>query len=562
MNSMSEGFVSYAANVMPSKSVTITQYSNTPVMKMFDSLFFDNKNGNVIEVDSSKFLGSADTSGKYISGTVDSSGSTITNLYISTRDDSRKTYPTSTPTAIPEANVATVTSSYKDWSYLTQGKNTSTYQLFYVPWNMDTYVHIIEVVNSTVASAPKNTCTYKFSGNSSSVLEARYIDSLLPANTPSAGASDASNNSYVIDPYYGTNKLVYQLSPSIKFDASNANLIISSPNSITVYGRSRNVIVTSTSPLQNAGISNGITSVSYTAWIASDINNTTQVVYVANDKNTLLLLLQKTANGGYVCKSTRFNENGLDTGTAPPAPVPGPPAPVPGPPTPPAPSGPPMPDASGNAVSDYYKWYWYWNSVGGANKYSDNYILKTQVVPPVCPTCPNCPSSSGTCTDCGGQGGSGTMTGNVSASGTGGAPIATAASNTVNNTVSTAGNVAGETVDAAGNVIGGAASGAGAVVGGVAIGAGEAVGGIARGAAGIVNNAINTTGSIANNLIDGAQGQSGYGGQYGYGGQSRYGQPGFSTGNPPIDNYSYYGALPAKGANYMPVTADFSKFSK
>ena len=121
---------------------------------------------------------------------------------------------------------------------------------------------------------------------------------------------------------------------------------------------------------------------------------------------TILFVLQKNSSGMFtLANAARFNENGLDTGSAPPAPVP--PAPVPGPPTPPAPSGPPMPDASGNAVSDYYKWYWYWNSVGGANKYSDNYILKTQVVPPVCPTCPNCPNCTGTCTNCGGNGGSG-----------------------------------------------------------------------------------------------------------------------------------------------------------
>jgi hypothetical protein len=33
-------------------------------------------------------------------------------------------------------------------------------------------------------------------------------------------------------------------------------------------------------------------------------------------------------------------------------------------------------------------------------------------------------------------------------------------------------------------------------------------------------------------------------------------------GIPGIDPYSYYGALPAKGANYMPITADFSAFSR
>ena len=579
---LSEGFVSYAANVEPSKEVTIPQYSNTSVIKMYDNLFFDNKNGNVIEVDSSRFLGNVNASGLYLSGNVDIAGSSISNLYISTRDDYRKTYSTSTSSAIPEANIATVTSSYKNWSYTTQTPNNRKYQLFYVPWNMDTYVHIIQYgytnEHGDEWNGERNTCTYKFSGNSSTVLEARYaynnMTTSLPPLPPSSTTSHADDNTYVNDSYYGTNRPVYQLISGIKFDASNANLIINADNGIIVYGRSKNVIVTLNTPLQNAGLNNTITSVNYNAWIAyGSINNATQVVYIASGTNTLLLLLQKNSNGSYdLVNSARFNENGLDTGSPPPPP-PAPPAPTTTPSsTPPAPTS----DLSGNAVSDYYKWYWYWNSVGGGNKYTDNYILKTQIVPPVCPKCPNCPNCTGTCTNCGGQGGSGTMVSDGTGSNTGVGGVGAAVGGTalgagvaVGGTALGAGTAVGGAAigagAAVGGTLGGAAIGAGEAVGGLATGAGNAVGGIASGAAGIVNNAISTTGSVANNLIDTAQGQPGYGqpgyGQSGYG-QSGYGQPGFSKGNPPIDNYSYYGALPEKGANYMPITADFSAFGK
>jgi hypothetical protein len=64
-----------------------------------------------------------------------------------------------------------------------------------------------------------------------------------------------------------------------------------------------------------------------------------------------------------------------------------------------------------NPLSEYYKWADYWNKLSGSDLYSNitnsNYLLKTQVVPPVCPRCPNCPGS-GVCTSCGGNGGSGT----------------------------------------------------------------------------------------------------------------------------------------------------------
>jgi hypothetical protein len=532
---LSEGFISYNVNVLPTNTVTIPQYSSTSVIKMFDNLFFDNKNGNIVEIDSSSFIGNVDAQGNYISGNIDTTGASISNLYIASRDGSQKSYSSSTGN-IPESSIATLTSSYNNWTYNTKCNNTGKYQLFYIPWNTDTYVHIIAKSYTPPYYGeqqinPTNVYTYKFSSGSSAVSAVRYINSQLPFNTAST-KTDASVNTFVYDSYYGTNRPVYKLSPEFEFDASNGNLIFRTPNLITVYGRAQNVIVTSNQPLTNAGMSNTIPSVNYNAWVVNDVNNSSQLVYVASGKKTLLLVINKNSSGSYdLANVARFNSKGLDDGNVDPAPKPSPHhKPV------------PSPDVSGNAISDYYKWYWYWNSIGGGHKYSDNYILKTQIVPPVCPRCPNCPDFSGACVNCGGQGGSGTVVNN--------------GKSVINNTVSTAGDVAEATVDAAGNVI----SGAEQALGGVASGVGSAVGGIATGVASVANTAITTAGSVANNIIDGPQN---YGGSYqGTSSNGVSSAPGFSKGAPPIDNYSYYGALPEKGSNYMPITADFSKFGK
>ena len=57
--------------------------------------------------------------------------------------------------------------------------------------------------------------------------------------------------------------------------------------------------------------------------------------------------------------------------------------------------GPGMPPHGGipnNNISYYYKWYWFWNTSGSMPvNFSEDYMLKTQVVPPVCPACPSCP---------------------------------------------------------------------------------------------------------------------------------------------------------------------------
>jgi len=568
--SLSEGFVSYDVNVVPTATVTVDKYSQTPIVKMFDNLFFDKKNGNLVEIDSTQFLGNVDSNGGYMSGNIDTTGSSISNLYISTRNGQLHSYTSSISTSNPESQIATVSSSYQNWTYNTKCANTGRYQLFYVPWNTDTYVHIIELTYvppyyGESPTIPTNVYTYKFSTTSSTVSAVKYINSHLPTIVPSDSSYDASNNTFVTDSYYGTNKKVFQLSPTVKFDTANANLIIRTPSSITVYGRSQNVIVTSSQPLQNAGDNNTIPSVNYNAWIVNDPTNTTQVVYVANGTLTLVLLLQKnsttttsssssnsTANSYILVNAARFNANGVDNGSTTLSPTS-----TSGPPGPPFPTS----DISGNSISDYYKWYWYWNSVGGGNKLSDDYILKTQVVPPVCPKCPNCHNCAGTCTNCGGQGGSGTMINDGTNTGVGTAIGGTAlgAGVAVGGTALGAGAAVGGAAigagTAVGGTLGGAAIGAGEAVGGTVSGVGNAVGGIASGAAGIVNNAISTTGSVANNLIDTAQAP-------GYGQSGGYGQPGYSKGNPPIDNYSYYGALPEKKANYMPITADFSKFGK
>ena len=544
-----EGFVSYEANIAPTNSVKIPQYGPQPVIKMFDNLFFDQSNGNVVEVDSTPFMGNVDANGNYMSGNVDATGASISNLYISTRDGTEHDYTFSNANAntTPESTSSNTSCSYNKWSYNTKCATTGKYKLFYIPWNTDTYVHIVQTetptnANKQSAYKPVNVYTYQFaSGSSSSVNAVRYLADVLPTKVPSNANGDANDNQMITDNWYSTTNKVYQLAKYIEFDSSNGNLIMRSDNSITVYGRAKNVIVTSNTQLQNGGLSNTIPSVSYNSWITYDADKTTQVVYIAKDTNTLVLLIQMDSSNKYkLVNAVRFDANGPvnancqndnssdGSGNNPP---------------------PPPSDMSGN--SDYYKWYWYWNS---PQKYSDDYILKTQIVPPVCPTCPNCPNSTsgGTCTNCGGQGGSGTKDNNGSSIAGGNTTTTGPVGSVVNNTVDAAGNVIGSTVNTAGSIVNTAIDTTGKVVTGT-VGA----------ATHLVGSTVHAAENVANNLINAPEqgyGQPGYG-QPSYG-QPGYGQPGQGNGAAAGADYSYYGALPPKGANFMPITADFSAFSK
>jgi hypothetical protein len=227
-------------------------------------------------------------------------------------------------------------------------------------------------------------------------------------------------------------------------------------------------------------------------------------------------------------------------------------------------------------TSGYYNQFWE-NQNSGPNPDSFNnlndYMLKTQIIPPVCPACPACPSSSA-CTNCGGQGGCGTLatSGNtvVSVVQSPSSPTIRAGGNSVggvlNNTVDTAGDVVEKTVGAVGDVAGGVAVGAGALAGGVAAGAGSVLGGAEHAVGEVVGGAENIASSAitgVSNILSSGKGAI----------QTDEKQPGQNNRNSYLmtpgtqnqynDPYSYYGQLPAKGpANFMPITADFSAFGR
>jgi hypothetical protein len=243
-----------------------------------------------------------------------------------------------------------------------------------------------------------------------------------------------------------------------------------------------------------------------------------------------------------------------------------------------------------------------------------NYLLKTEVVPPVCPTCPSCPNG-GPCTNCGGNGGSGTQgtentLGNLAEkAGTGatnlvrdgaegatnvardaakgtydvGKEVVRGTKDVVTDTASGTGQFLKDTGSGVGQFAKDSASGifnsgknvasgaydVGKEVAGGAYDVGKEVGGAAYGVGRDVASGVG-------NMIPGPSANGGgyhnsYGGPgYSQGGQSQggYNQGGYMQPRQPAtagqDPYSYYGAVQPRygGCNYMPRTADFSSFGK
>jgi hypothetical protein len=593
-----DGFIGYRFDTPPLETVTLPMYSDkNKLHKMYDSLYFDNKNGNIVEIDATKYSG---ISGN-VSGNIDSTGSSISALHVLPRiGNSSKSYIIEQITDVIPNPATTTDNSYKSKVYETKSKATDTYTVFMMPWLDNTYVHVMN--NST--TRPENVGTYAFTNNSTAINYDYTANEAMVGVDKSRADTNSKNNTLVIDPIYNTKRRVYQISEYVKYDISNSNILVNAGDKeIKVYTRNGSTSQTLTSTATNQETTNGddqreVANMNFAPRIIYDLCGQNMIVYVPNAKKTLVALVCYNNDMKLDLRNVcRFNETGLDTGD----------------------------NASTNNVStgttadkkddkqmmDY------------ANFSLDDYMLKTQIIPPVCPACPSCNyNTGGACNQCGGNGGSGTRTSNGDSLVTGGNPIrgaVTTDNNKGGGVVNAVGNAAGDAVNAAGNIAGGAVNAVGNVAGGAVNAAGNIAGGAVDTAGNVVNKTIDTAGNVVNKTIDtagnvvnktvgaatnvatgalGAVGNvassalgvvgnvlggagnllpSGAGSQGGSAGamplqpassgmmQQQTGgpQPQVSGSTSTTDPYSYYGKLPAKKPNeFMPITADFSSFGR
>ena len=626
----SEGFVTYGLNKPPRSYVYIPQYSSnkSSIVKLYDNLFYDTTNANLIEVTGTVFNGSVNVSGtgygdiRAIDGNGNAvtatSGNLITNefsitgAYVMTRDGRTNgnaytaTGRTSSGQIIAvdtiESQVNTIASSYNNATYNTHttSGNPNQYEVLYMPWNRNTYVHVIQTAPTT--SHILSACF----GDSDQVMDYKIYGSLgsISSTAPATDNDDKNNSSVIIPSYYNGNTSLYQISHTVLFDIQNANLVINNNGTLKVYNRYGND-QTST---YNANYQPNITNVDFAPWMVPDAAGN-MVLYMPNYTKTMVAIISLNSDqtGGKfrIANLVRFNQRGVDS-----APSAGTPASAAAAATAVSAAA-SAADISGNrdVNSDFYRMLAYWNTVySGSLRNPNDYILKTQIVPPVCPTCPSCPSS-GACTNCGGNGGAGALSGqgqpivaagtaggtnygssgnfytNANANTLGGATtlLTLGAVSGAQNIASTGGNVLNNAIDTTGNVLTTTGSGAANLLTSAGSGA---------------SNLLTSAGSGATNLLRSAgsgvagvltpqqqQQQLQYGSSYGqpqqYG--SSYGQPqqyGSSYGQaqqpqgvqragvqpagaiPGVDIHSQYGASASRGSNFVPVTASFSSFGK
>ena len=628
--SYSEGMAAYNYSSSRGSSQKIVNYSNkNELNKIYDTIYFDNTNGSLVELDvSSNYISTpgtvavpADTATgtalvPAVAGTnnANTNSDEIQKLHILTRGStSTSTYDIEDAnTIISPAPETTMPNSMKSAIYNTIGTNAgNSYNVIVLPWQTNTYLHVMETSPGSAATTdpvssggkPKNMVTaaltyatshteYPYNHYVADPADASHTDDAtakqIAERTYNIESSyvdnDANNNKMVKEPMYNTTRNVYQISEYVKYDISNASLLVctgeGTGKEIKIYKRGGNTETLSSPNLtgdNTHGDDDSVANTSFVPRIFHDMCGQNMILYIENAKKTLIALVNQNSDGEMSLRNVkRFTENGEDTAE---------------------------PDAGGDTDTDSEETdstreskYDYYDSIfngtgGGVDSdVLDRYMLKTQIVPPVCPACPSCNYGSGACGKCGGCGGAGTQDASgksVVNDDTEKAPIKNAVGavgNVATGAVGAVGDVATGAVGAAGDVatgtvgaVGDVVTGGVGAVGNVATGAVDAtsgavsgvlgaVGNVASGAIGAVGNVLGSTVNAAGQVVPDGQRSAGTTsnviGQQGQGGQPVQG--GQITGNTgATDPYSYYGQLPSKPhSEYIPRTADFSNFSR
>lgn len=585
---VSEGFIGYLKDANSFSSQTVNAYDNTrTITKLYDDIFYDSRNGYTVLVSGPQM------------------GTTVSYINIVPRNPKEQIWkyaPGKSGSELSqqsdESKISEIEPLETQWSIK---EPNSMNQLNYITWGNDTYLYIMDLTNAKVSGNTTISGNTTVSGNTSATSYkpaiSAYFNGIMKQSTNSYSTTDTINlkptitytndgkdDTNMIVDFYDKVQTVYQLVSNVWFDVRNGNLLVKTNGTtakLDVYVRGSKTSSYSYTAIPKDGNTTPASQVTFSQtsvapYFIQDSKGDNTIMYWANGDNTIISVFKNALESDdtiKMVKTLRFTRDGL-YGANPNADN--------------KKKEDEKIDTSGDnkdLLDSFARWYIYFNTnaVGSGN--SDDYLLKTQIVPPVCPACPGC-KSEGVCTDCGGNGGSGTKKPDTSSLAFDNKTVVGATGSAVSNTLNATGNVLEKTVDTAGNVVNKTVDTAGNVVGKTLDTAGNVVGKTLDTATGVVGKTFdaagNVLGSAASTLgLDRIGYQQSYGGPVntstsantnGYpssGSKSAEYRPGSNnTGIPnlpnskPNDPYSYNGSLQSKGGNFMAVTADFSKFGR
>ena len=351
-----EPLVSYAYNIEAGDTI------NETASKIYDNIFYKTINGNMLEIDSPTYTGNTDATGDSIKGG-----------WLAKRQDAGSKIIYCTKKVITdgdETELDKVVDSYQAFVYNSKSKNTDSYVVLYMPWKDLTFIHVIDLSSNK----HKVSELYYANGDTTSTIVYPNGASFYPsspissASKKAVGDTDANNNNFFTLTNYDASFSIFQITSNFFFDNRNGQVVLldRKNNQLTVYGRDSSIL---SSPYNNNRV---ITKTDFSTWNAYDPNGVKTLLYMSIGTNTLIAIIEPDGNDSFRLFSVnRFSGPKLDNNSSSSVYSIGTSA---------------TPESM---LSDYYKWFYYWTMKGVQDpskhnyNYSDDYFLKTQLVPNV-----------------------------------------------------------------------------------------------------------------------------------------------------------------------------------
>jgi len=348
----SEPFISYLYDTPEGEVI------NDTLSKIYDNLFYSISSANLIEMnDNNTYTGNSNPFASSISG-----------FWAATRKDAgSKIVFYSTAPGVNYIELDHVVDSYQPFVYNSKCRNTDSYAVLYMPWKDLTFLHVIDVSTNKHAVSE----LYYANGDTTSTIvytNAPFYPSKTSLAKKAVGDTDANNNKFFTLTNYDASFSIFQITSNFYFDNRNGQVVVldrKNNNQLTVYGRDGSVLST---PYNNNRV---ITKTDFNTWNAYDENGVKKLLYMSIGTNTLIAIIEPDGNNSF----RLFSVNRF--------------------------SGPKLENTSSSStsagtvatpesmLSDYYKWFYYWTVKGVQDpnsstfNYSDDYFLKTQLVPNV-----------------------------------------------------------------------------------------------------------------------------------------------------------------------------------
>jgi hypothetical protein len=245
----------------------------------------------------------------------------ISSIHIKNRDATLHTIFTTlsadgqtvTNTSSTDSQITAISNTFSYWYHLTVTPTTDNYEIIYVTWGMDTFIHVINLTMNPITSVG----AFFFANNAVKTnFTFPTVNTSIPITTSGTQyIADSADNTSINQALYG-NKSVFQITYFAQFDINNGNLLnitkdASNNQILTVLNRKGQVVDNATA----GGLAMDTSATQ--PFTVMDSTNSFIVFYIPLVAKTIIYVLKKVEGHFEFVNVVRFDVGGVANSDAP-----------------------------------------------------------------------------------------------------------------------------------------------------------------------------------------------------------------------------------------------------